>query len=150
MSTFMANASNIERKWYIIDAANKPLGRIATVAASLLRGKHKVTFTPHADCGDHVIILNVDKVILTGNKLETKYYRRHSGFVGGLKEVQYKTLMATRPEKAVELAVWGMLPKNSIGRACMPRLKVYHGAEHVNGAQKPEVWEGDVANNVRD
>ena len=142
MSTYMANASNVDRKWFILDAEGKSLGRLASLTASLLRGKHKVTFTPHVDCGDHVIILNADKVVLTGNKLEKKYYRRHSGYVGGLKEVQYKTLMKTRPEKAVELAVWGMLPKNSIGRACMPRLKVYQGTEHMHAAQNPQVWEG--------
>ncbi len=142
MSSFMLKPQYVERKLYLIDAEGKSLGRLAAVAASLLRGKHKVEFTPHVDCGDHVIIINAQKAVLTGNKLENKYYRRHSGYIGGLKETQYKTLMATRPEKAVELAVWGMLPKNSIGRKCMPRLKVYKGAEHMHAAQKPEVWEG--------
>ncbi|MBP3315052.1 MAG: 50S ribosomal protein L13, partial [Clostridia bacterium] len=113
MSTFMANANNIERKWYVIDAAGKPLGRTAVKAANILRGKHRPEFTPHADCGEFVIIVNADKAILTGKKLEQKYYRHHSGYIGGLKEVQYKTLMATRPEKAMELAVKGMLPHNS-------------------------------------
>jgi len=136
----MANPQNVERKWYIIDAQGKPLGRVAALAASILRGKHKPEFTPHVDCGDHVIILNAAKVVLTGKKLEKKYWRRHTGYVGGLKEVQYKSLMENRPEKAVELAVWGMLPKNSIGRASMPRLKVYKGAEHEHQAQKPELW----------
>jgi len=140
MTTFMANPQNVERKWYIIDAQGKPLGRVAALAASILRGKHKPEFTPHVDCGDHVIILNAAKVVLTGKKLEKKYWRRHTGYVGGLKEVQYKSLMENRPEKAVELAVWGMLPKNSIGRASMPRLKVYKGAEHEHQAQKPELW----------
>ncbi|MGI6031738.1 MAG: 50S ribosomal protein L13 [Eubacteriales bacterium] len=140
MSTYMANPQTVERKWYIIDATDKPLGRLAAEAAAILRGKHKVTFTPHVDCGDHVIIINAEKAVLTGKKLEQKYWQRHTGWVGGLKETQYKTLMATRPEKAVELAVWGMLPKNSIGRSSMPRLKVYRGAQHKHDAQKPEVW----------
>ena len=140
MSTFMANPGKIDRKWYIIDAQDKPLGRVAALAATLLRGKHKPEFTPHVDCGDHVIIINAAKVALTGRKLDQKYWRRHTGYVGGLKEVKYRTLMATRPEKAVELAVWGMLPKNSIGRSSMPRLKVYKGAEHKHQAQKPEIW----------
>ncbi|MBQ8415222.1 MAG: 50S ribosomal protein L13, partial [Clostridia bacterium] len=107
MSTFMANAQNIERKWYVIDAAGQPLGRTAVKAANILRGKHRPEFTPHADCGEFVIIINADKAVLTGKKLEQKYYRHHSGYIGGLKEVQYKTLMATRPEKAMELAVKG-------------------------------------------
>jgi len=136
----MANPGKIDRKWYIIDAQDKPLGRVAALAATLLRGKHKPEFTPHVDCGDHVIIINAAKVALTGRKLDQKYWRRHTGYVGGLKEVKYRTLMATRPEKAVELAVWGMLPKNSIGRSSMPRLKVYKGAEHKHQAQKPEIW----------
>lgn len=141
MSTYMANPQTVERKWYIIDGSGKPLGRLAALAASILRGKHKVTFTPHVDCGDSVIIINADKVVLTGDKLNKKTWYRHSGYVGGLKEVPYKTLMATRPQKAVELAVWGMLPKNSIGRACMPRLKVYKGESHKHEAQKPQIWE---------
>ncbi len=140
MSTFMANPQTVERKWYIIDASDKSLGRVAAIAASILRGKNKVDFTPHVDCGDHVIILNAAKVKLTGNKLEQKYYRHHSGYVSGLKEVQYKTLMATRPEKAVELAVWGMLPKNSIGRNSIVRLRVFKDANHSHEAQKPTVW----------
>ena len=142
MSSYMLKPQEVDRKWYVIDAEGKSLGRLAATAASILRGKHKVDFTPHVDCGDHVIIINAQKVVLTGNKLENKYYRRHSGYIGGLKETQYKNLMATKPEKAVELAVWGMLPKNSIGRKCMPRLKVYKGSEHMHAAQKPEVWEG--------
>ena len=141
MSTFMANAQNIERKWYVIDAAGKPLGRTAVKAANILRGKHRPEFTPHADCGEFVIIVNADKAILTGKKLEQKYYRHHSGYIGGLKEIQYKTLMATRPEKAMELAVKGMLPHNSIGAKSFTRLKVYAGAEHNQAAQKPQAYE---------
>ncbi len=141
MSTYMAKAGQVTRKWYILDAAGKPLGRVATKAADILRGKIKPEFTPHVDCGDHVIIINADKVVLTGNKLEDKYYRRHTGWVGGLKEVQYKTLMATRPELAMELAVKGMVPDTTIGRAALTRLRVYKGTEHVHAAQKPEVYE---------
>ena len=137
MSTFMANAQNIERKWYVIDAAGKPLGRTAVKAANILRGKHRPEFTPHADCGEFVIIINADKAILTGKKLEQKYYRHHSGYIGGLKEVQYKTLMATRPEFAMELAVKGMLPHNSIGDKAITRLKVYAGDTHNHAAQQP-------------
>ena len=140
MSTFMANAQNIERKWYVIDAAGKPLGRTAVKAANILRGKHRPEFTPHADCGEFVIIVNADKAVLTGKKLEQKYYRHHSGYIGGLKEVQYKTLMATRPEKAMELAVKGMIPSNSLGRDQMLRLRLFAGAEHNHQAQKPEAW----------
>ena len=139
MSTFMANAQNIERKWYVIDAAGKPLGRTAVKAANILRGKHRPEFTPHADCGEFVIIVNADKATLSGKKLEQKYYRHHSGYIGGLKEVQYKTLMATRPEKAMELAVKGMLPHNSIGAKSFTRLHVYAGPEHNHAAQKPIV-----------
>ena len=141
MSTFMAKAENIERKWYIVDAADKPLGRTATTVAALLRGKHKAEFTPNVDTGDFVIVINADKAILTGNKLDQKYYRRHSGWIGGLKEIQYKTLMAERPEFAMEVAVKGMLPKNSIGRKAITRLKVYAGSEHNQQAQKPIVWD---------
>ena len=137
MSTFMANANNIERRWFVIDAAGKPLGRTAVKAAEILRGKHRPEFTPHADCGEYVIIVNADKAILTGKKLEQKYYRHHSGYIGGLKEVQYKTLMSTRPEKAMELAVKGMLPHNSIGDKSFTRLHVYAGAEHKQAAQQP-------------
>ncbi|MCI8880251.1 MAG: 50S ribosomal protein L13 [Clostridiaceae bacterium] len=141
MSTFMAKAETLERKWYVLDAAGKPLGRTAAVAAMLLRGKHKAEFTPHVDCGDFVIIVNADKAVLTGKKLEQKYYRHHSGWVGGLKEVQYKTMMADKPETAMHLAVKGMLPKNSIGRQSATRLKVYRGPDHKNAAQKPEIWD---------
>ena len=137
MSTFMAKAETIERKWYVIDAAGKPLGKTAVKAANILRGKHRPEFTPHADCGEFVIIINADKAVLTGKKLEQKYYRRHSGYIGGLKEVQYKTLMATRPEFAMELAVKGMLPHNTLGAKAFNRLRVYANAEHNQAAQKP-------------
>ena len=142
MSTFMANPGNIERKWYIIDAANKPLGRVADKAAVLLRGKHKATYTPHQDCGDHVIIINAEKAILTGAKAEQKYYRHHTGWVGGLKEVKYGILMDKNPEFAMELAVKGMLPNNSLGRNAFSRLRVFKGPEHNHQAQKPEAYEG--------
>ena len=138
MSTYMAKAETIERKWYVIDAKDKPLGRTAAEAANILNGKHRVDFTPHVDCGDYVIIINAEKAVLTGSKLTKKYYRHHSGYIGGLKEVKYSTLMATRPELAMELAVKGMLPKNSIGAKSLTRLKVYKGAEHNHAAQKPE------------
>ena len=141
MSTFMANANSIERKWYIIDAAGKPLGRTAATAAMLLRGKHKPTFTPHVDGGDFVIIINAEKAVLTGKKLEQKYYRHHTGWVGGLKEVQYRTIMAEKPELAMQLAVKGMLPKNSIGRQSATRLKIFKGAEHKHAAQMPVAWD---------
>ena len=137
MSTFMAKAETIERRWFVIDAANKPLGKTAVEAATILRGKHRPEFTPHVDCGEFVIIINADKAVLTGNKLEDKYYHHHSGYVGGLKSVQYKTLMATKPEKAMELAVKGMLPHNSIGDKSFTRLHVYAGAEHKQAAQQP-------------
>ena len=141
MSTYMAKVETLERKWYVIDAAGKPLGRTAVAAANILRGKHRPEFTPHVDCGEFVIIINAEKAVLTGKKLEQKYYRRHSGYIGGLKEVQYKTLMATKPELAMELAVKGMLPHNSIGAKSATRLKVYAGAEHAHAAQKPEAVE---------
>ena len=137
MSTYMAKAENVDRKWYVVDAADKPLGRTATVVAALLRGKHKAEFTPNVDTGDFVIVINAEKAILTGKKLDQKYYRRHSGWIGGLKEIQYRTLMAERPEFAMEAAVKGMLPKNSIGRKAATRLKVYAGSEHGQAAQKP-------------
>ena len=140
MSTFMAKKGEVERKWYVIDAAGKPLGKVAVEAAKLLRGKHKVTFTPHVDCGDHVVIINCKDAVLTGNKLTQKKWQRHTGYVGHLKETDYKTLMATRPEKAMELAVKGMIPSNSLGRAQMLRLRLFAGAEHKHAAQKPEEW----------
>ena len=140
MSTFMAKEGQVERKWFVIDAEGKPLGRVATVVADLLRGKHKPIYTPHVDCGDHVVVINAEKIVLTGNKLEQKYYRRHSGYIGGLKEVKYATLMATRPEMAMELAVKGMVPSNTIGRQALTRLRVYSGNDHKQQAQKPEAW----------
>ena len=140
MSTFMANKGNIVRKWYVLDAAGKPLGKTAVLAADLLRGKHKPEYTPHADCGDFVIVINADKAVLTGKKLDQKYYRSHSGWVGGLKEVQYRTLMRERPELAMKLAIKGMLPHNTIGKDSLGRLRVYKGAEHEHAAQKPQPW----------
>lgn len=137
----MAKKETVERKWYVIDAANKPLGKTAVAAATILRGKHRPEFTPHVDCGEFVIIINASKAVLTGKKLEQKYYRHHSGYIGGLKEVNYKTLMATKPELAMELAVKGMLPHNTIGRASATRLKVFAGAEHNHQAQKPTPYE---------
>ena len=144
MSTYMAKVEAVERKWYVLDAAGKPMGRVAVAAANILRGKHRPEFTPHVDCGEFVIIINADKAILTGKKLEQKYYRRHSGYIGGLKEVQYKTLMATKPELAMELAVKGMLPHNTLGRKSATRLKVFAGAEHCHAAQKPENYEFEL------
>ena len=141
MSTYMAKVETVERKWYVIDAAGKPMGKTAVAAANILRGKHRPEFTPHVDCGEFVIIVNAEKAVLTGKKLEQKYYRRHSGYIGGLKEVQYKTLMATKPELAMELAVKGMLPHNTLGRKSATRLKVYAGAEHSHEAQKPQAYE---------
>ena len=140
MSTTLAKKETVERKWYVIDAAGKPLGRTAVIAANLLRGKHKVDFTPNVDCGDNVIIINTDKAVLTGKKLVQKYYRTHSGYPGGLKETQYSRLMAQKPQLAMKLAVKGMLPKSTLGRHSLGRLKVYAGAEHKQQAQKPEFW----------
>ncbi|MCQ2452303.1 MAG: 50S ribosomal protein L13 [Oscillospiraceae bacterium] len=140
MSTTLAKNETVSRKWYVIDAAGKPLGRTAVEAANLLRGKVKPDFTPNVDCGDFVIIVNAEKAVLTGNKLVQKYYRRHSGWIGGLKETQYKTLMAERPELAMELAVKGMLPKNTLGRSALTRLHIYKGAEHKHQAQQPVAW----------
>ena len=140
MSTFMANAGNITRKWYILDAAGKPLGRVAAQAAVLLRGKHKPTFTPNADCGDHVTIINAEKAVLTGKKLEQKKLQWHTGWIGGLKEIKYSKLMAEEPERAMTVAIEGMLPHNTLGRNAAKRLRVYRGAEHNNAAQKPEVY----------
>jgi len=140
MSTFMANKGNIVRKWYILDAAGKPLGKTATVAATLLRGKHKTDFTPHADCGDFVIVINAEKAVLTGKKLDQKFYRTHSGYVGGLKETKYRKLMQEKPELAMKLAVRGMMPRNIITKDSLTRLKVFRGPEHIHAAQKPELW----------
>ena len=140
MSTFMANKGNIERKWYILDAAGKPLGKTATVAATLLRGKHKPEYTPHADCGDFVIVINAEKAVLTGKKLDQKYYRTHSGYVGGLKETKYRKLMQDKPELAMKLAVRGMMPRNIITKDSLTRLKIFRCPEHIHAAQKPELW----------
>ncbi len=139
MKTYMANAQTVERKWYVVDAAGLTLGRLATRVASVLRGKNKPTYTSNVDCGDFVIIINTDKVVLTGKKLEDKFYRYHTGYIGGLKEISYKKLMAEKSDLAVYEAVKGMLPKNSLGRAMIKKLRVYKGAEHNHAAQKPEV-----------
>ena len=141
MSTFMAKAGQVDRKWYVLDAAGKPMGRVAAEAAKLLRGKHKVTFTPHVDCGDHVIIINCAEAVLTGGKAEKKYYYRHTGYIGHLKSVRYDTLMEKNPTKAMQPAVKGMIPSNTIGREALTRLRLYAGAEHKHAAQKPEVWD---------
>ena len=141
MSTYMPKAGDITRAWYVIDAAGKPMGKVAVEAAKLLRGKHKAIFTPHADCGDHVIIINADKAVLTGNKLDQKMYYHHTGYIGHLKEVKYSTLMKTRADFAMTLAVKGMIPDTVIGRKALTRLRVVKGAEHAHAAQKPEVWE---------
>ncbi len=137
MSTYMAKKGELPRKWYVIDAAGKPLGRTAVKAANLLRGKLKPQFTPHVDCGDFVIVINAEKAVLTGGKPEGKFYRRHSGYIGGLKETNYRTLMSTRPELAMRLAVKGMVPDTTIGREALTRLRVYRGPEHSHAAQKP-------------
>ena len=138
MKTYMAKAEAVERKWYVVDAAGVPLGRLASRVASVLRGKNKPTFTPNVDCGDFVIIINTDKAVLTGKKLENKFYRYHTGYIGGLKEISYKKMMAEKSDLAVYEAVKGMLPKNSLGRQMLKKLKVYKGAEHNHAAQKPE------------
>ena len=140
MSTYMPKAGQIDRKWYVIDAAGKPLGRVAAQAAVLLRGKHKTIFAPHVDCGDHVIIINCKDAVLTGNKLQNKIYYRHTPYVGHLKEVKYATLMRTNPEKAMELAVKRMIPDTTIGREALTRIRLYAGAEHKHAAQKPADW----------
>lgn len=137
MSTYMAKTDVAGRKWYVLDAAGKPLGKTAVAAADLLRGKNKPEYTPHVDCGDFVIVINSDKAVLTGKKATQKYYRHHSGWTGGLKEIQYGTMMAKRSDFVMELAVKGMLPKNSLGAKALTRLRVYKGAEHEQAAQKP-------------
>jgi len=140
MSTFMAKAQEVERKWYIIDAEGKPLGRVAAAAANILRGKHRPEYTPHVDCGEFVIVINAGKAVLTGKKLDQKFYYRHTGWVGGLKAVKYSKLMAEKPEFAMTKAIKGMLPHNTVGAKSLTRLRVYAGAEHDNAAQKPEAW----------
>ena len=139
-TTYSLKKSEIESKWYIIDAANKPLGRVASEAAKLLRGKHKPTYTPNIDNGDHVIILNCNDIVLTGHKLDQKIYRHHSGYIGGMKETTAREMLAKSPEKMMMLAIKGMLPKNSLGRQMIKKVRVYAGNEHENIAQKPEVW----------
>ena len=143
MSTTLLKKETLERKWYVIDAAGKPLGRTAVIAANILRGKHKADFTPNVDCGDFVIVINTDKAVLTGKKLEQKKYYRVSGWIGGLKETKARDMMNTRSDYAIELAVKGMLPKNTIGRNAMTRLHLYKGAEHNHAAQKPVAWTQD-------
>ena len=140
MSTFMPKAGDIKRSWYVLDAAGKPMGKVAAQAAVLLRGKHKPTFTPHVDLGDHVIIINAAQAVLTGNKLNQKMYYHHTGYIGNMKKVKYSTLMKTKPEFAMTLAVKGMLPDTTLGRKALTRLRVYRGAEHKHAAQKPEEW----------
>ena len=141
MSTTLLNKDTVTRKWYVLDAAGKPMGKTAALAADLLRGKLKTDYTPHVDCGDFVIIINAEQAVLTGKKLEQKYYRTHSGYPGGLHETQYKKLMKDKPELAMRLAVRGMLQKNTIAQWQLKRLKIYRGAEHPHAAQKPEVWD---------
>lgn len=141
MSTTMVKQKEVDRKWYVVDAAGKPLGKTAALAADLLRGKLKTDYTPHVDCGDYVIVINAEKAVLTGKKLEQKFYRTHSGYAGGLHETRYDRLMATKPELAVRLAVKGMLQKNTIAASQLTRLRVFRGAEHTHAAQKPEVWD---------
>ena len=141
MKSYIAKPAEVQRKWYLVDAEGKTLGRLATEIATILRGKHKPTFTPNIDTGDHVIVLNVKDVILTGNKMDQKIYRHHSGYIGGMKETPARVMLEKNPEKAMTLAIKGMLPHNSLGRAQLKKLRVYAGAEHENQAQKPEVWE---------
>ena len=139
MKTFMANESNIERKWYLVDASDMPLGRVASQVAAILRGKNKPTFTPNVDAGDFVIVINTDKMYLTGKKLEKKYYRYHTGYMGGLKAIQYKKMMEEKSDDALYIAIKGMLPKNRLGRKMLTKVRIYKGAEHEHAAQKPEV-----------
>jgi len=144
MSTFMANAGNIERKWFVVDADGKTLGRLASEVAKVLRGKHKPTFTPHVDTGDHVIVINADKVVLSGNKLKQKTYFRHSGYIGGTTFTSAERMLSEKPERMVELAIKGMLPKNRLGRQMYRKLNVYRGGEHPHAAQKPELLELNI------
>ena len=144
MRTFMANAENIERKWYIIDAEGKTLGRVAAQVAAILRGKHRPDFTPHADCGDHVIVLNCAKAVVTGKKFDDKKYYHHTGWIGGIKETSYSDMLAKFPTRPMELAIKGMLPHNTLGAKALKRVRLYAGAEHENLAQKPEVWTKEI------
>ncbi|MCR5610242.1 MAG: 50S ribosomal protein L13 [Clostridiales bacterium] len=139
MKSYMANAETVEHKWYLVDAEGMVLGRLASQVAAILRGKHKPIYTPHVDCGDHVIIINADKVVLTGKKLDEKLYRHHSSYPGGLKEVKYRDLMAKKPEFAVYEAIRCMMPKGPLGRQMLTKVRIYRGAEHKQAAQKPEV-----------
>lgn len=141
MKTYMPKATDVARKWYVIDAAGKPLGRVAAQVAVLLRGKHKPTFAPHVDCGDHVIVINCKDAVLTGKKATQKYHYRHTGYIGHLKATRYDTLMAEKPERAMELAVKGMLPDSTLGRKAFTRLRVFAGNEHNHEAQQPQAWE---------
>lgn len=139
-TTYSVSLKDIKRAWYIIDATDRPLGRVASEIAKLLKGKHKPTYTTHMDCGDNVVVINSDKIVLTGNKLNDKLYRHHTGFPGGLKSIAYKDLMNNSSDKALMLAVKGMIPKNSLGRSMLTKLRIYKGAEHEQQAQKPEIW----------
>lgn len=141
MKSYIAKPNEMERKWYVVDAEGKVLGRLASEVSKILSGKNKPIYTPHVDTGDYVIVINADKIVLTGKKLEQKYYRYHTGHPGGLKEISYDRMMAEKPEKVVQLAVKGMLPKNSLGRQMIKKLKVYSGPEHKHEAQQPEVYE---------
>ena len=141
MKTFMANPAKIDRKWYVVDAEGKTLGRLASEVAKVLRGKNKPEYTPHVDTGDYVIVVNAEKIHVTGKKLDQKYYRTHSGYVGGLKETKYRKLMQDKPELAMKLAVRGMMPRNIITKDSLTRLKIFRGPEHIHAAQKPEAWE---------
>ena len=141
MKTFMANEQNISRKWYVVDATDMPMGRLASQVAAVLRGKNKPSFTPNVDCGDFVIVINTDKIVVTGKKLEKKYKSHHTLYMGGLKQVQYKKLMEEKSDEALYLAIKGMLPKNSLGRKMLKKVRIYKGAEHKNAAQKPETVE---------
>ena len=141
-STYLMKPADVQKKWYIIDAEGKVLGRVATQVATILRGKHRPTYTPNVDCGDNVIVINCEKAILTGKKLDDKFYYRHTGHIGGMKATSYRELMEKKPEQAMMLAIKGMLPKNSLGRKMLTNVRVYRGAEHDNAAQKPEVYNG--------
>ena len=141
-STYLAKPNEVQKKWYIIDAEGKILGRVAAQVATILRGKHRPTYTPNVDCGDNVIVINASKAVLSGNKLDKKFYYRHTGYIGGLKSTSYRELMATKPEKAMYLAIKGMLPKNSLGSKMMTNVRIYRDAEHKQEAQKPEVYNG--------
>jgi len=144
MKSYVAKPLEVERKWYVVDAEGKTLGRLASEVAKILRGKHKPIYTPHVDTGDYVILVNAEKVVLTGKKLDQKMYRWHTGYIGHLKEIPYREMMATRPEKVVEKAIKGMLPHNALGDKMGQKLKVYVGPEHNQQAQKPEVLELNI------